>query len=128
MKIDPDSVPATVEAAVDAVVDALSDSERHLISMAMTPAVVHHTAGRFIRNSWSLWSPDSPIKRNAVERYKIAHADDISGLIFEWVWAKVRGTPFDPLEHVEGYHLHWLRTTGKTSLEAGGWPPTEETG
>lgn len=51
----------------------------------------------FLRNSWSLWATDSPIKRDAMEKYKISHADDISGLILEWVYAKVCGVKFDPL-------------------------------
>jgi len=125
MKIDQDSVPSTVEAAVDHIVEELSDIDRHFIlDNSDNPHMTHHGFGRYIRNNWSLWEPDSPLKRDAVEKYKIAHADDISGLIFEWVWHKVMARDFDPKAHCEQYHKHWKKT-GHTSLEAGGWPPKE---
>lgn len=62
---------------------------------------------------------DSPFKRDAVIPYKIAHADDISGLILAWVFALVRNKPFDPQEHCQLYHLH-LDNYGLTALEDGG--------
>lgn len=126
MRLDPDKVPSTVEAAVQGVVDALDENEKTVIrSFAdLSSATCHHGTGRFVRNNWSLWEPDSPLKRDAVEKYGIAHADDISGLIFEWAFARVRGEEFDPVAYCERFHEHWRRY-GKTSLEAGGWPPGE---
>jgi hypothetical protein len=120
MQIDPDSVPSTVSDAVDMIVGSLSDEERDLIANTSEPASIHHTVGRFIRNSWSLWENDSPLKRDAVERYGIAHADDISGLIFHWVWSRIWEMEFDPVAHCQRYHDHWRRQ-GTNSLEAGGW-------
>lgn len=124
MKLSSDTVPSTVEGAVDAIVAGLEPEEEKFIVESASSACIHHTVGRGLRNGWSLWAPDSPLKRDAVETYGIAHADDISGLIIEWVWSKVWEIPFDPMEHVKSYHEHWARY-GKTSLEAGGWPPNE---
>jgi hypothetical protein len=120
MKIDPDKVPSTVEEAVESIVASLDAQDRVFIKSEHGSSSIHHGIGTHIRNEWSLWNPDSPIKRDAVIKYGIAHADDISGLIWAWVWAKVRGEDFDPVEHCEFYHKHW-KDQGTNSLEAGGW-------
>jgi len=123
MKINQDIVPSTIERAVDHIVESLSDEEKQAIFEEPTTSwACHHTIGRYIRNEWSLWEPDSPLKRNAVETYGIAHADDISGLIIEWVFAKIKRREFDPIKHVQIYHEHWV-AAGTDSLKAGGWPP-----
>lgn len=120
MNIDPDKVPATIEESVKTLVASLSEEDVKYIKTLENHYSCHFSAGMAIRNNWSLWSPDSPLKRDAVDKYKIAHADDISGLMFAWVWALVREEPFDPLKHVEVYHTHW-KNYHTTSLEAGGW-------
>ena len=110
------------EVAVDTVVNRMSDEDKTKIQ-AMTSDQsyeYHHTVGRYLRNNWSLWEPDSAIKRDAVASYGIAHADDISGLILSWVWAKVQGIDFDPKKCCEHYHEHW-RSCGTDALTAGGW-------
>jgi len=118
MKIDPDSVPNSVATAVEALVVSLEkDDIEYIRSTKGTSG--HFTIGMAIRNSWSLWEKETPIVQDAIKTYKIAHGDDISGLIFAWAWAKVRGEDFDPLAFVERYHEHWAKT-GKTSIEAAG--------
>lgn len=122
--IEESGVPSTVEGAVDTLVDKWSAEDRATIQ-TLSPEVVHHTAGMAMRNAWGLWDGDSTIKRDAVERYSIAHADDISGLIFTWAFAKVRGDEsFDPAEHVKQYHRHW--GSPAEALAAGGCPPQTE--
>ena len=121
MKIDLDFIPSTIENAVDTIIDSLSFEDKGEILKNLLSVSVHHTIGRYLRNSWSLWNPDTPLKRDAVNTYGIAHADDISGLIIEWTWAKVLEIEFDPLVFVKKYHQHWARC-GMTSLEANGWP------
>lgn len=121
MTTNPDLVPDTIAGAVQHILDNLTESEREAIRRSPGSHTVHHTIGQHFRNSWSLWEPDTPLKRDAVATYRIAHADDISGLMLEWVWARVRGEDFDPREHVEHYHAHWAKYEKQTSLEAGGW-------
>ena len=61
------------------LVDSLSIDELEVVRA--TDASKHQMpAGQGFRNDWSLWEADSPLKRDAVDTYKIAHADDISGL------------------------------------------------
>ena len=121
MQIDMDSVPATVAVAVDQLFHSLEEDDIKFIESNPVEAV-HHTVGMSVRNAWSLWEPDSPLKRDAVEKYGIAHADDISGLIFAWLYAKVRREDFAPAIHAQRYHRHWERQ-GTDALTAGGWPP-----
>ena len=127
MNIDKDVVPSTIEQAVEHVCKALEEQDREYI-LDVGPNCansVHHTIGRYIRNSWSLWQDDTPLKRDAVSNYSIAHPDDISGLILEWVVHQVKGLLFDPQAHCERYHKHWNQF-GMTSLEAGGWKGWED--
>jgi len=123
MEIMQDVVPSTIKAAVAQLEHVLSDNQRNFIlsnNDASDWTLMHFGVGTSLRNSWSLWDPDTPLKRDAVRTYGIAHADDISGLIIAWLWAVVRGEPFDPLEHCQRYHRHW-KHMGMTSLAAGGW-------
>lgn len=112
-----DIVPSTIEEAVNMIVGDLSEEDRKLIEKN-PPESSHFFGGMRMRNNWSLWEQETPIKRDAVEKYKIAHADDLSGLIMEWVWAKAQGKEFDPQKHCQRYHEHWKRY-GMTSLRAG---------
>ena len=120
MRIDQDSVPSTIEAAVMHIVESLSAADREFIENSLGGFEVHHSIGRYIRNNWSLWDSDSPLKRDAVKTYRIAHADDISGLIIDWVYARARGLEFDPCEACKRFHEHWAYY-GTDSLSAGGW-------
>lgn len=114
-------IPSTIESAVEQLVSSLTDDDKNEIAK-MEATEVHFSVGRHIRNEWNLWAKDSPMKRDAVEQYKIAHADDISGLLCSWVFAKVNGNDFDPFNHCLEYHRHWANQ-GMTALTAGGWPP-----
>jgi len=117
--IDPDSVPSTIKSAVESIEARLTEADRASI-LTSKASKYHFGIGMYIRNEWSLWSPDSPLKRDAVNTYRIAHPDDISGLILEWLFSKVKGEDFDPIKHCEVYHNHWLKYE-ISSLEAGGW-------
>tara|TARA_R100001143_G_C3357381_1_gene133297 strand:- start:2283 stop:2654 length:372 start_codon:yes stop_codon:yes gene_type:complete len=110
MKLDLDKVPSTVEAAVDAVTSALEPEEIDYIRRSDKPSLLHQSIGMYLRNEWSLWDDDSPLKRDAVEKFGIGHADDISGLILEWAHARVkRNDDFDPRKHCQKYIDHWKR-------------------
>lgn len=121
MNINQDYVPSTIKDAVNHIVESLSIEDRQFIEAYNNNASVHHTIGRYIRNNWSLWGKDSPLKRDAVNTYGIAHADDISSLVLDWVYHIVNKEEFNPHQAVKKFHEHW-GSFGMTSLEAGGWP------
>lgn len=123
-------VPSTIAEAVDNIVAGADEEERKYIKES-TPESNHFFGGMAMRNGWKLWEKETPLKRDAVETYKIAHADDISSLILDWAWAKVRGEEFDAASACERFHTHWREQSGMSSLQAGGYhdtgvPMTEE--
>lgn len=118
MKFDPDKVPSTIDEAVNTIYTNLEQKDIDFIKESKSPSSVHMTLGRFLRNSWSIWEDDTPLKRDAVAKYKVAHADDISCLILEWVWAKVREIEFDPQTVIDRINRHW-QNQGTTALAAG---------
>ena len=120
MKIAQDTVPSSIEQAVEALLAAFDEWDRQVIREG--EPYYHFTCGMRVRNAWSLWQKDSPIVRDAIQKYGIAHGDDVSGLIFAWAFAKVRGQTFDPALQVEEYRKHWAKE-GLTPLQAGGAEP-----
>lgn len=145
VKLDPDFVPSTMEEAADTLVGALEPEELKEILAdyekwkgEYNPTIVTvqnglerriapyycafrrcgHFFGMGMRNTWSFWS-DTPIRRECIERWKIAHGDDLWGLLSAWATAKILGEPFDPEKHCERYHEHW-KASGLTALEAAG--------
>jgi hypothetical protein len=111
------SLPTTVRDVVDDIIKTMPESSRLYI---LNNHDISWFSGMAIRNNYGLWNPESPIRKNAAETYKIAHPDDISGLILAWVVAIVKDQPFDAAEHCNMYHDHWARD-GQTSLQAGGY-------
>ena len=114
----PQKDPLTIEQAAQVLFQSFSKSDEEYIRREKE-VPYHFASGMSVRNEWKLWEKDSPLKLDAIKRYGLAHADDISGLIFEWAFAKVRDQPFDPLKHAEQYHKHWKKL-GTTSIKAGG--------
>jgi hypothetical protein len=115
----PDFVPSTIKEAVEHLVAHLEPHEVEFIQTA-PPSAAHFGGGMALRNDWSLWEKETPLKRDAVENYKIAHADDLSGLILAWTWSIVRKESFSPLAYCTRFHNHW-NAMGTTSLQAGGY-------
>ena len=47
---------------------------------------IHHSLGRFVRNTWGLWETDESKKSDIVKFFNswgIYHADDMSAIIFQ---------------------------------------------
>ena len=115
MNIDQDKIPSTMDEAVDQLIQSFTEDEKDLLRKT-SPSHYHFTLGMYLRNNWSFWE-DTPLRRDAIKRWKIAHADDLSGLLFEWVFAKLKNESCDPNIMVQRYHNHWKKYN-TTSLEA----------
>ncbi|MCS7469970.1 hypothetical protein NZK35_25245 [Stieleria sp. ICT_E10.1] len=61
--IDRDSVPSSVEPAARQLAASLSSEHREQIRSGQE--LDHFGSGLSIRNDWSLWDTDSPLKRDA---------------------------------------------------------------
>lgn len=112
-------VPKTVKEAVDYLYSTLTDDNARVIH---TESAVsrHFNAGRDMRNIWRLWDKRSSLVLDAAMNYGIAHADDISSLILDWVWARERCLNFDPKMACKRFHEHWKKY-GQTALSVGGF-------
>ncbi len=106
MPISLDIVPSTVRQAAELIASSVSAEERERIGKS-DPSDYHFGLGLTIRNAWSLWSADTPLKRDALQNYGITHPDDISSLILTWAWALVRGEEFDAAAHCNRVRKPW---------------------
>lgn len=122
MQLDEDYVPSTIESAINEIYCGFTDSEVSAIKhTSFDEAYIFYMSryGMTIRNCWSIWLNDTPLKKDAVKTYKIAHADDISSLIIASAISRVRGEKFNEFEWCDRFHSHWEKL-GMTSLQAGG--------
>lgn len=124
MKIDPDFVPATLDEAIDTIIKTLRKKDIKYIQ-SQTADSVHFSTGMHLRNNWSLWDTTTPLSRDIQRKYDIwGHGDDISSLILDGVWAKVRGENIEAKlnKTVEEIKSHWEKfgvdwRTGKDQNE-----------
>lgn len=110
MKTKKDLSPKTLDEAINRIVDNLSKEEIKVIKK-QSSALFHFTSGMNIRNNWSLWEKDTPIKKDIAARFGLSHADDCSGLIFAGVWAKIRELNSEKklAKTAKEYKDHWIR-------------------
>lgn len=106
MPFDADKVPSNLDQAVEMMLAAIPEEDRERLK-SVDPVEFHHSSGRWFRNNWSLWDKETVLVQWFIRELKIGHADDISGTLMSAVWAKLRGEPFDAVEHVKKYHAHW---------------------
>lgn len=125
--IDQDFVPQTIEEAANYLYGCIPLSEVDALRKQQTTKVViqhpdgtkeeyetnplsavHFDFGRYIRNTWSLWQ-DTPLRRHAMETYRIKHGDDLWGMISEWVWALIQHKKFDTEAYSKRIAAHWAR-------------------
>jgi hypothetical protein len=102
-----DVVPKTLDEAVGLLFEAVQPVDRDAM-MRSPSCAVHHTLGQWLRNNWSLWDQTMPLPRWFIENLGLGHADDMSGVILESLWCKVRGQPYDLALHVAQLRAHWL--------------------
>lgn len=112
--------PKTLDEAIEHLYSILSKEDKKYIK-ENSQGSVHHFAGMAMRNAWGLWKNGTPFKKDIKKRFNLfGHGDDCSGLIFEGVWAKVKGDNVTETLNstAERYRVHWKKyginpTTGK---------------
>jgi hypothetical protein len=93
----PKPPPTNLDEAVEILFKRLKPLDLKMINKPATkPFMFHHTAGRGIRNEWQLWEEDSELVKWFRENLKVVHADDISSIILEALFARVRDEEYDP--------------------------------
>ncbi len=92
-----DTVPSTVRQAVDLLAESLAENEREYFRITPVEKLFGNFAGA-IRAGWSLWEMNTPLQRDAIKHYAIAHADDVSALIVHWTRALILDEDFFPMQ------------------------------
>lgn len=75
-----EKIPNTIEEAIAILDEELSQEDKDFL-LEKGPIAVHHTLGRWIRNTWGLWT-DSVLK-NVLTEQGFTHPDDMSNHIIE---------------------------------------------
>lgn len=107
-----DFTPKSVNEAIDYLYNNITEEERKFILSEKNHGLIHHGAGTALRNGWGLWEKDTPFKKDVKERFNLfGHGDDCSGLIFEGLWAKVKGKDVDEAlnKAATRYYNHWKK-------------------
>jgi hypothetical protein len=109
VKLDDTNIPTDLETAVMYITVRLSKADRELIAIEEDSGCLHHGWASYMRNTWKLWEKNSPLNKYFRETFKIAHADDISGIILSVLWGRVNNNPVDPFATAAHYHKHWVQ-------------------
>lgn len=125
MPMQYDPIPSTYEDAKWQIIKGLTKEELEFIRSQPTAAICHmpfmiaqppdtwNISGMAIRNAWNLWGAqeDRPtaLREEFISRFKLGHADDMSGMLLDEAWADVKSEPFSREEQILRYHNHWLR-------------------
>lgn len=104
---DSRAIPSTLDDCIDSIYNQMTEDDREKLKHMSGYEMLHFTTGMHLRNNWGLWERNSPLVKWFVKSYGISHGDDISGMILNGVWHRVRGTPFKPLEMAIRFRKHW---------------------
>jgi hypothetical protein len=81
--------PDTLDDAIKYLYDNLTPEDIKFIK-SNDHSTIHHFGGMQMRNEGRLWDKKSKINRDIQKRFGLAHGDDISNLIFDGLWTKVK--------------------------------------
>lgn len=109
MKVKEGYIPATFDEAIDYLYGCLEYEDVELIFDNPNSSVYHHSFCRILRNNWKLWLKCTALVADMNKRWCLWHADDMSGLIVESLWAKVHKIPIDHDAKVQVYREHWKK-------------------
>jgi hypothetical protein len=105
------NIPESLDDAIDTLYSDLSAKDVKFIE-ENDHSTIHFFGGMQMRNNWHLWDKKSPINKDIQRRFKLAHGDDCSGLIFTGLWAKVRGEDVtkELKKCAARYTKHWRKS------------------
>ena len=102
-------IPMDLEDAMDELDRTINAKEKERIRTSKEdPLMYHHGFGTGLRNGWGLWG-GSRLAQWFNER-SIFHPDDMSGIILEAWFNRLRGKPFNFEGKVREYQEFWRRS------------------
>jgi hypothetical protein len=119
------TIPTTIPAAIEQLYSKLDQESIDFIKKNDSSSI-HFGTGMSLCNNWHLWDKESPLNIDFRQRYNLfGHADDISELLYNAIWAKVRGKNIEKAinDTVTKYRKHWAGQglnplTGRPTYEA----------
>ncbi len=102
--------PGTLYHAVTLLEQGLSAEDRAAIASGVPlEGMAEWMFGMDIRNLWGLWEQNAPLVEWFVKAYGLGHADDISMIVRDSLFARVRRENYDVLETVERCKTYWSK-------------------
>jgi hypothetical protein len=111
MKFDKDWIPSTIEEAIDYIFRSMSEKDIENAKKS-TPGSYHFNIGMYLRNNWNMWDTKSAMNQDFQKRFGLfGHGDDLSGMILEGVWVRIRGEDLNKvlLTEADKYIKHWKK-------------------
>jgi hypothetical protein len=109
VNINLDIVPSDLDQALDVLDKSLDDNDIEYIMEHAEPDGMHFGIGMWLRNNWSLWQPETNLAQWFRQNLGLGHADDMSGIILDSLWRRVRGEPIDLDGQVKFYKDYWKK-------------------
>jgi len=106
MNIDLDIVPSNLDQALEIIENGLSQEDIEFIKSHESHEA-HFSLGMWLRNNWSLWQEETNLAQWFRKTLGLGHADDMSGIILDSLWRKIRGEPINLDEQVQYYKDYW---------------------
>jgi hypothetical protein len=101
-------IPRNLDNTVKTIVKKLSEEDINAFCEDEDVLIhAHHGLGRWIRNQWQLWDPESQLRLWFKTELEVGHPDDISSIILEATRSQLLGIVYDPTPTVERFHTHW---------------------
>lgn len=95
--------------AVSILLDILNDKQKEdfkKMDLTSFKAAMHFTVGMEIRNYWKLWQGNDLTKW--FNKNGIFHADDMSGLILQALYSKIKNDEFNFKAAAARYWQYWI--------------------
>ena len=112
MKNHYDNVPKNLDEAIEIIIkdNCENDDFFKVLKMSEDQAIgtLHFTTGMNLRNTWGLWSEESPLYKY-FKNLGIFHADDMSGIILTSVHRKMNNKPIKLEEQIKYYQDYWKK-------------------
>ena len=80
---------------------------------------LHMSLGRWIRNTWELWDPESALSKH-FSKLGITHADDMSSIIMTCAHRQVLGKKWKLPEQIKHFKDYWKEFDKKLKKEYNG--------
>jgi hypothetical protein len=96
-----------LDKAVNVLLNVLTSNDLKAIEKNQTDYRFISLLGKDIRNNFKLWELDNPLVLWFKKTYGIDHADDISEIIINCLFAKVKKQKYDPSKDVLRIKDYW---------------------